>query len=165
MFSSNFICTESSRCLVSNGLGLVLFEAIVVKISRLEWRWCKAEKFWTSFLEKIHIFQTEADIFKPFWWKLDKTLFVKIFQPASCSSCPIGTVYCTKSGKKLPVFLKNTLKNLLGFWYFCDISSFLIPIFVHKLSFWRKKYSLWDGLKFNMIQRLDKKVNFLTIPG
>ena len=36
---------------------------------------------------------------------------------------------------------------------------------VRKLSFRREKYALWDGPKFNMIQRSDKKVKVLTIPS
>ena len=70
-----------------------------------------------------------------------------------------------KLGKKLQAFLKNTVKILLGFWYFYDISFVLTPILARKLSFQREKYALRDGSKFNMIQWLDQKVNFLTIPN
>ena len=42
-FSSDFICMESSRCLVSNGPDFVQSETTVVKISYSEWRWHKAE--------------------------------------------------------------------------------------------------------------------------
>ena len=49
---------------------------------------------------KNHIFQSGADIFEPFWWNLAKTLFFKMVQLVHSSSCPIGTVYCAKSGKK-----------------------------------------------------------------
>jgi len=83
--------------------------------------------------------------------------------PAQSSSYPIGTIYCAKLGKKMPVFLKNTMKILLGFWHFCDFSSVWTPILVHKLSFRREKYSLWDGPKFNTIQQSNQKVNFLTM--
>ena len=49
LFSSIFICTKISRCLVSNGPGFVQFGAIIVEISHLEGRLCKVEKFWTFF--------------------------------------------------------------------------------------------------------------------
>ena len=113
---------------------------------------------------KIHIFQSEADIIKPFWWKLAKTLFFKMVEPAHSCSYPIGTIYCMKSGKKLPVFLKNTMKILLGFRYFCDISPVLTQILARKLLFRSAKYALWDSPKFNMIQWSDQKVNFFTTP-
>ena len=48
---------------------------------------------------KNHIFQFGVDIFEPFWWNLAKTLFFKMVQLVHSSSCPIGTVYCAKSGK------------------------------------------------------------------
>ena len=38
MFSSIFICTEISRCLVSNSLGFVQFGVTIVEISRLKGR-------------------------------------------------------------------------------------------------------------------------------
>ena len=57
------------------------------------------------------------------------------------------------------------MKTLLGFWYFCNISSILILILARKLLFQRGKHALRDGLEFNMIQRLDQKVNFFITPG
>ena len=77
------------------------------------------------------------------------------------SSCPIGTVYCVKSGKKLPVFLgekKKLWRFYKGFQYFGDISSVLTPILARKLSVWREKCTLQDGPKFNMIKRSAKKI-------
>jgi len=56
------------------------------------------------------------------------------------------------------------VKNLLGFRYFCDISSDLTLISARKLLFRRKKCALWDCPKFNTIQQSDQKVNFLTKP-
>ena len=38
LFSLNFICTKSSRCLVYNGPSLVCFGATIVEISRSEGR-------------------------------------------------------------------------------------------------------------------------------
>ena len=45
LFPTNFIWTESSDCLVFNGLGLVRFEVTVVEISRSEGRWRKTKEF------------------------------------------------------------------------------------------------------------------------
>ena len=53
LFSSNFICMESYRCLVSNGSSLVWFGATVVEILSSEQRWPKVEKFLMSSLEKF----------------------------------------------------------------------------------------------------------------
>ena len=86
-------------------------------------------------------------------------------QPTCSSSCPIGSVYYAKLGKKLLIFLKNTVKVLLGFRYLCDILFVLTLIFAHKLSFQMGKYIIQDGPKFNTIQQSDKKFNLLTIPG
>ena len=52
----------------------------------------------------------------------------------------------------MTVFLKNTVKTLLGFRYFCDILSVLTLILAYKLWFQREKYVLRDGSKFNTIQ-------------
>ena len=98
---------------------------------------------------KIHIFQSKVHIFKPFWCQDGL--------PTLSNSCLISTVYCAKLGKKLLAFMKNIVKTLLGFQYFCDVSSVLTLILAHKLSFQREKYSQWDGLKFNTIQLLDQK--------
>ena len=61
-----FICMESSSCLVSNGSRFVQFGATVVEILRLEGRWCKVEKFWMSFLEKFISFNLELISSSPF---------------------------------------------------------------------------------------------------
>ena len=112
------------------------------------------------FFLKIHIFYSEVDIVKLFWWKLAKAFFFKVVHPDCSSSYPIGSVYCTKSSKKLPVFLKNTVKILLGFQYFCDISSVLTPILARKLSFQRENYALHDGPKFTQYNSRIKKSTF-----
>ena len=65
----------------------------------------------------------------------------------------------------MPVFLKNLVKTLLDFWYFCYILSVLTLILARKLLFRKEKYALQDSLKFNTIQRSNEKVNFLTIPS
>ena len=59
---------------------------------------------------KIHIFQSEADMVEPSWWKLARTLFFKMVQPTHSGSCPISTVYCAKYGKKLLVFPLKKVK-------------------------------------------------------
>ena len=51
-----------------------------------------------------------------------------------------------KLGKKLLAFLKNTIKILLGFWYFYDISFVLTPILAHKLLFQR------ENMPYEMVQ-------------
>ena len=84
--------------------------------------------------------------------EISQDLVPQMVQPVHFSSCPIGTVYCTKLGKKLLVFLKNLVKTLLGFQCFCDISSILTLILAGKLSFWRENYALQDNLKSNTIQ-------------
>ena len=65
-FSSNFICKESSGCLVSNGPCLGWFGAMVIKISCSEGRWCKIKKFLTSFLEKFISFNPKLISSSPF---------------------------------------------------------------------------------------------------
>ena len=65
-FSSNFIFTEISGCLVSNGSNLIRFGATIVEISHFEGRWRKAEKFWTSSLEKFISFNLEPILLSPF---------------------------------------------------------------------------------------------------
>ena len=110
LFSSNFICMEIFGCLVSNSLGLVWFGVTIVRISCLEGRWRNAKKLCDVFPLKIHIFQSKADIIEHFCWKLSKTLFFKMVQPAYSSSCPIGTVYYANSSKKLPIFPIKNLK-------------------------------------------------------
>ena len=87
-------------------------------------------------------------------------------QPVYSSSCPINTVDCAKSAKKNCQFSwKNTVKTLLGFWYFCDISFVLTPVVAHKILFRRGKYALQDGRIFKTIQRSKQKVNFSTTPN
>ena len=56
------------------------------------------------------------------------------------------SIYCMKLGKKLQAFLKNTVKILLGFWYFYDISFVLTPILARKLSFQR------ENMPYEMVQ-------------
>ena len=104
LFSSSFICLESSGCIISNGPKLARFGVTTIKISCPEGRWRSAKNSMTIFLKKICIFQTRADIIEPFLWEVVKTLCFKLVQPYHSSSCPIGTVYCTKLAKKLPVF-------------------------------------------------------------
>ena len=65
-FSLNFICTEISRCLVSNGFCLIQFGAMVIEISCSEWRWRKVEKLWTSSLEKFISFNPKQMSLRPF---------------------------------------------------------------------------------------------------
>ena len=69
-----------------------------------------------------------------------------------------------KLGKKLLAFLKNTMKILLGFWYFYDISFVLTPILAHKLLFQR------ENMPYEMVQNSMwsngriKKWTFLPYP-
>ena len=141
MFSSIFICTKISRCLVSNSLGFVQFGVTIVEISRLKGRWRKVEKFWTFFFFfwKIDIYQSKANIIEPFRWKLAKTLSFKILQPAHFSYCPISTVYCMKSSKKTTSFLEKYNEDFTRVSVFCDISFISTMILACKLLFWRGK--------------------------
>ena len=58
------------------------------------------------------------------------------------SFCPIGIVYCVKSGQKLPIFSIKKIKIKIKsedfiriFGMFCDISFILTLILARKLSF------------------------------
>ena len=100
----SFICLESSRCIISNGPKFARFGVTIVKISRPKKRWHSAKNSVTIFLKKICIFQTRANIIKPFLWEVMKTLCFKLVQPDHFNSCPICTIYCANLAQKLPLF-------------------------------------------------------------
>ena len=114
-----------------------------------------------SSLEKFISLNLELILLNPFGENQLRPCSSRKSIPFFSSSYPTGTACYAKLGQKPLVFLKNTVKILLGFRNFFDISSILTLIFAHKLSFERV---LQDSLKFNTIQQSDQKVNFFTIP-
>ena len=111
-----------------------------------------------SSLEKFISLNLELILLNPFGENQLRPCSSRKSIPFFSSSYPIGTACYLKPGRKPLVFLKNTMKILLGFRNFFDISSILTLIFARKLSF---QSVLQDSLKFNTP---DQKVNFFTIP-
>ena len=81
-FSSNYICIESSGCLVSNSPNRARFWATVVEIARLEGRWCSAKNSVTFFLKKF----VSSNL-----WQISSNPFYERYSRPYSSSCFIQT--------------------------------------------------------------------------